>query len=108
MRTSAARFDSLRSHHRRGDRARQGAGLLNRGRPVNPAAGVRIPPSPPAQNCQVELQLQQCACVTFSFRESPTARSEVPAVRIAAVALPPETPFFCVNLLTRILPFSWQ
>jgi hypothetical protein len=58
------------------------------------------------QNCQVLLQLLQYAWVAPSLRESPVANIETPPVKMAPVALPPETPFLFLTALHRTCPRS--
>ena len=60
--------------------------------------GLICCPSAMHQKCQTEPQLEHFASVAFSFRESPTARSDHPPVKIASVAFPPLIPFFSVTM----------
>lgn len=58
--------------------------------------------------CQVTPQFEHRAAVTSSLRESPVASIEIPAVKTAAVAFPPLTPFLTRSWLVATLPSCWQ
>src|ERR1035437_8099734 len=61
-----------------------------------------------SQKCQTEPQLEHVASVTFSFLESPVARTENPSVSIAPTAFPPLMPFLSFTRRVVTDPFVWQ